>query len=81
MNQKLAAQIEESTYYDEEEESEEESDSDDYDDEDEYEEASSIGSINSDTESFIEKFGHLDFHLLNFLPKIKTKQELVNENR
>lgn len=36
--------------------------------------------INLDPEykSFIEKYGHLDFYLLNFLPKIKSKSELLD---
>ena len=32
--------------------------------------------------AFVEKYGHLDFHLLKFLPKIKTKWELdLNKDR
>lgn len=36
--------------------------------------------INLDPEykQFIEKYGHLDFYLLNFLPKIKSKSELLD---
>lgn len=44
--------------------------------------ASSIGAGTMDTEyeDFVENFGHYDFQHLNFLPKIKTKQELVKEH-
>lgn len=39
--------------------------------------------INMDEEykAFVEQYGHLDFYLLNFLPKIKTKSELLDTRK
>ena len=34
--------------------------------------------LDSEFKAFVENFGHLDFHLLNFLPKIKTKSQLLD---
>ena len=42
--------------------------------------ASSLATIDSGYERFIESYGHLDFRLLSFLPLIKTKQKLVEEH-
>lgn len=33
--------------------------------------------MDEDYKAFVEQYGHLDFHLLPFLPKIKTKSELL----
>lgn len=30
---------------------------------------------------FVEKFGHVDFFYLNYLPKIKTKQQLIESRK
>ena len=37
--------------------------------------------MDSEYEEFIEKYGHLDFSLLNFLPRIKTKEELILDHQ
>ena len=83
---------ESNTYYDEEGEGSSYCTSDEYNSEDydsEYGDSEdhsdqvsrlSMGIMDAEYEEFIEKYGHLDFHHLKFLPKIKTKQELVKEH-
>ena len=39
----------------------------------ESDEEESDESMDADYEEFIEKYGHLDFRLLRFVPKIKSK--------
>jgi len=34
--------------------------------------------LDSEFKAFVENFGHLDFHLLTFLPKIKTESQLLD---
>jgi len=36
--------------------------------------------MDPEQEEFIENHGHVNFQYLNFVPKIKTKRELVKEN-
>ena len=59
-----------SSYYSEEESSDEQAAVHQCDQASEYSDSSSM---DSEYELFIEKFGHLDFRHLEFLPKIKTK--------
>lgn len=41
---------------------------------------SSARSFDTEYEEFIELYGHLDFRLLNFLPTIKTKKQLMEQH-
>ena len=50
-----------------------------YDDEDSYYSSESDESMDEEYQQFVEKYGHLDFQHLNFLPKIRTKQELLEQ--
>ena len=56
-----------------EDEAAEESSSSDEDDEE--------INMDEDYKAFVEQYGHLDFHLLRFLPKIKTKSELLDTRK
>ena len=37
--------------------------------------------MDTEYEDFIEKYGHLDFRLLTYLPHIKTKQQLMEDRQ
>jgi hypothetical protein len=40
----------------------------------------SLGTMDAEKQEFVENYGHINFQYINFVPKIKTKKELIKEN-